>query len=415
MILVASSGCIDSSSEAGSHPQSEPVPQIQQGQAQPAIPAHSENIVNSRINESNVTVNDHLGQGLEGIDIDSSNKVTDNPGNKKPKKSPVAQSSRKGNYIYVANAGSDSVSVIDSGDDKIMDTIELGASPTDITASIDGKRVFVISSQDDTLLAIDAGSNEVVATINLGCAPDKVAASPDGKKAYVVCTEAKRVLVVDIANERVSAKISQPFVPIYAATTLDGRKLYVSHRGDNAISVIDTNSNSVRKEIRLNMPPGRLVVSPDGKTLYFGLRQSVQEFSTEKIDIDNDRLVTHSYRGTYCSDGFAVSPDGKNMYCIDSFTLGEAIAVSDLSKSEGMTVNTRKLDFVPRSIAMSAKGDKIYLANRENGYVCMIDIGSGTNVFAGSDSDVAVELENAPTTIIAAGYGPIGMAVAGGE
>jgi YVTN family beta-propeller protein len=73
--------------------------------------------------------------------------------------------------LYVANRGSDTVSVIDIATDTVVATIPVGAAPAGISAHPDGRRVYVANSGGDTVSVVDVLSGAVVRTIPVGAQP----------------------------------------------------------------------------------------------------------------------------------------------------------------------------------------------------------------------------------------------------
>ncbi|HZN80899.1 MAG TPA: beta-propeller fold lactonase family protein [Mycobacterium sp.] len=104
--------------------------------------------------------------------------------------------SRDGTRVYVSHEFSgqqlgNTVSVIDSATNTVIDTITVGAKPSAMAVSPDGSRLYVTNSGDDTVSVVDTATNSVVATIPVGAVPNGVAVSPDGSRIYVT----NRVLI----------------------------------------------------------------------------------------------------------------------------------------------------------------------------------------------------------------------------
>lgn len=96
--------------------------------------------------------------------------------------------------LFVANSGSNSVSVISGG--KVVETLRtsmtakslLGSTPTALALSPDAKRLYVANSDNNNIAVIDvpAGKESHVAGfIPTGWYPTALAISPDGKQLYV--------------------------------------------------------------------------------------------------------------------------------------------------------------------------------------------------------------------------------------
>lgn len=108
----------------------------------------------------------------------------------------------------VANTGS--VSVVSRVDDKWQQTgtIEVGGHPSGITASADGKFVYVANANSDTVSVIDTSTNKVVETIDckpeaklpFGTGSNAVTLSDDGRTLFVANGTGNCVAVVTLGS-----------------------------------------------------------------------------------------------------------------------------------------------------------------------------------------------------------------------
>jgi YVTN family beta-propeller protein len=126
--------------------------------------------------------------------------------------------SPKGEFLYVANANSDSVSIIDTHTDKVVETIPcrpesrlpFGSGCNAVAVSPDGGTLYVANGTNNCIAVIylAAGSSEgkaagksktstVAGLIPVGWFPGEVLLSPDGKTLYV-------------ANVKGEGSLSQP-------------------------------------------------------------------------------------------------------------------------------------------------------------------------------------------------------------
>jgi len=156
-----------------------------------------------------------------------------------------------GKYVYVANDGSDNVSVIDTASNTVAATVAAGTNPGGVAispdgqyawvANHDGNNVSVIATAENTNAAI---RNTVVATVTVGTWPEWVAFTPDGQYAYVTNGFYNRVSVINTAvalTTPASAVVSTLTVgngPYGVAITPNGQFAYVSNRNDSTVSVI---------------------------------------------------------------------------------------------------------------------------------------------------------------------------------
>ncbi|HEY3189200.1 MAG TPA: hypothetical protein VGJ70_17070, partial [Solirubrobacteraceae bacterium] len=79
---------------------------------------------------------------------------------------------------YVPNSADDTVSVIDTASNRVVQTIAVGRAPTEVQASPDGATVYVGNSLALTISVIDTGTNTVRGTIALPGAEGSVPQGP---------------------------------------------------------------------------------------------------------------------------------------------------------------------------------------------------------------------------------------------
>ncbi|MQA75754.1 MAG: hypothetical protein GEU88_15670 [Solirubrobacterales bacterium] len=99
--------------------------------------------------------------------------------------------------LYVANASSDTVSVIDSQHPRLIDTIDvrlvhgpLGAIPNALAVSPDGDTLYVAEAGENSVAVVDLNSRRVKGFIPTAWYPTAVSALPDGERIAVVNTNA---------------------------------------------------------------------------------------------------------------------------------------------------------------------------------------------------------------------------------
>jgi len=76
-----------------------------------------------------------------------------------------------GSRLYVANSGTNTVSVINTSDNTVIKTITVGSNPKGVAITPDGARGYVTNFGSNTVSVIDTATNAVVATIAVGTNP----------------------------------------------------------------------------------------------------------------------------------------------------------------------------------------------------------------------------------------------------
>ena len=147
-----------------------------------------------------------------------------------------------GNYAYVTNHGSGTVSVIQISTNKVTSTVTVGSSPYGVAITPDGNYAYVANYGSGTVSVIQISTNTVTATITVGSNPIGVAITPDGTYAYVANSGTTTVSVIQISTNTVTATITVGSNPQYIAITPDGNYAYVTNYGSGTVSVVQINS-----------------------------------------------------------------------------------------------------------------------------------------------------------------------------
>jgi YVTN family beta-propeller protein len=123
-------------------------------------------------------------------------------------------------------AASGTVSVVDLAQGKEETSIAVGLHPCGLALSRDGKQLFVANANSDTVSVIDTATNQVVETIEVapaealpfGSAPNALALGADGSTLYVANGGNNAVAVVRLgalagASGAQSASVVEGFIP----------------------------------------------------------------------------------------------------------------------------------------------------------------------------------------------------------
>lgn len=150
--------------------------------------------------------------------------------------------------VFVANIGSDNVTVIDAASRELLDVIDVGEGPEGIEVHPDG--ALLVANQDDSrLTVIDPDTLEETGQALLGDTPIRVVSSPNGRYVFVPNREGNDVSVIDTRHERDDEvrpwEIARIPVGIWPGGTVfdpDGRRAFVANNKTNDISVVDADS-----------------------------------------------------------------------------------------------------------------------------------------------------------------------------
>lgn len=137
--------------------------------------------------------------------------------------------------LAVANWGDRSVSLLSGADLKLISKVEVGVHPTDLTFGPDG-RLFVANAGSNSVSVIEGGrvAETVMTSLHpddpVGSTPDALAVGPDGTKLYVANADNNDIAAIDISRPNHSAVlgfIPTGWYPSALAIAPDGRSLVV--------------------------------------------------------------------------------------------------------------------------------------------------------------------------------------------
>lgn len=111
-----------------------------------------------------------------------------------------------GAFLYVANQGDHSVSVVRAFDRQIVDTLALTAEP--ITLLVNGSLLYVTHPGGQDITVIDLVRREIAGSLKLEEGADRLLLHPDGRHFYGLAPAAGELRVFDAASGAVTGRLS---------------------------------------------------------------------------------------------------------------------------------------------------------------------------------------------------------------
>ncbi|GAB7526432.1 YncE family protein [Paraburkholderia sp. 2C] len=142
--------------------------------------------------------------------------------------------------IAVVSIGSNSVSFIDTQTNAVKHVTYVGRSPHEAFFTPDGKEVWVTVRGENYVSVIDATTFEEKTRITVPAGPGMQIFSPDGKYGYVCSSFNPETDVISVADHRIVGKVQQasPFCPNIAATP-DGKQVWFTLKDVGKTQVFD--------------------------------------------------------------------------------------------------------------------------------------------------------------------------------
>jgi len=186
-------------------------------------------------------------------------------------------------------------------------------------------RVYSAEQYSNTVSVTDPVDNKLVGTIRLG---DPLPAnlsplykgqllvhgmgfSPDHRTIAVVAIGSNAVIFIDTATNSVKHVTYVGRSPHEAFYTMDGREVWVVVRGENYVSVLDGTSYEEKARIAVPNGPGMTIFSPDGK---YGYVCSSFTPETEVITVADHRIVGKVAQASPFCPTIAATPDSKQVW-----------------------------------------------------------------------------------------------------
>ena len=323
-----------------------------------------------------------------------------------------------GRFLYVVCEGSDEVRVVDAKSGQLIGTVPVGRTPRGIALSRDGRQMFVTNAWQDTVSVIDTSSLKVVQTLPTGYEPTGVVVEHAGQTLYVANRLSGDISVIDLKTGLETKRLLAGRGASYLAISPDGRWIYCTHiypnpgtfrsQPQSEITVIDTARQVVIERKALQNVAGvfHVAISTDGKLgvvaqlrpknliplahvehgWVFG--DSLTLFGEDigqpvQIPIDElDRYYALPW-------GIAIAPDKSKIFLTTAGSQSVTVVnvshllqtvrshrqpfMNDLSASANYVSSRIAVGHNPRGVLISPDGKYVYVANRLDDSIAVID------------------------------------------
>ena len=251
-------------------------------------------------------------------------------------------------------------------------------------------RVYTADQTSNTVSVIDPSENKLLGVIRLGdpipgaLSPlykgqllvHGLGYSPDSKILAVVSVGSNSVTLIDTATNKTKGVVYVGRSPHEAFFTPNGRELWVTVRGENYVSVIDPVQMKETGRIELANGPGMTVFGPDGKYAFV-----CSSFTPELavIDVASHKIVKRPPQVSPFSPNIAVTPENDEVW----------ITLKDVGKVQ---IYSAKPPFDQKAVLDTGPiTNHVNFANNRNGKFAYVTIG-GTNEVKAFRRDKTPEL-----------------------
>jgi YVTN family beta-propeller protein len=323
-----------------------------------------------------------------------------------------------GHLLYVVCQDSDEIRIVNAESEKVVGSIHVGHMPRGIALSPNAHRLYVTSAWSDTVSVIDTQTQQLIQTLPTGFEPTGVVVDKAGTTLYVANRLSNDISVINLVSGQGIKRVLAGRGASYLTLSPDGKRIYCTHIYPNAgafrsvpeseITIIDTATRRVVDRKPLFNVAGVFHTAPSADGKLFAVAQlrpknliplahvehgavfgdSLTLFGddvggTIQVPIDElDRYYALPW-------GVAITPDKSKIFVTTAGSESvTAINVARLLK----TVQTRRQPFAndlsasaeyvtariqvghnPRGLALSRDGKRLYVANRLDDTLSVID------------------------------------------
>src|SRR5574337_528575 len=275
--------------------------------------------------------------------------------------------------LYVANEGSDTVSVMDVGSMKVTGAIAVGSGPQDVAISPDRRFAFVTCSRSADVWILALPAHTVVATVSNATGPGGQTVFGAGATyAYVTNSRYSRVTVIEAATGKKVAMIPVGEAPTKIGISPDGSHAYVPSERSNTVAMLNLSLNVVAAELPMAVRPYAAEISPDGKYLLVSSPESnsvtvfdaATQQSLRRIPVGNDPHYV------------LFGPGGAFAYILNRGS--DSLSVIQMANLQ--VVATIPVGKEPSDADITPSGHYIYVTNMGSGDVSVISTATSTVV-----------------------------------
>ena len=237
--------------------------------------------------------------------------------------------------------GKQSIQLIDTQSEKILDNIEIPKSFYGLKFSSDSKTLYASGGNDNWILKYAIVQNKLVLKDSLVLGkkwPNKISPvgieiDDDRQLLYVVTKENNSFYILDLKTKAIVFELNMGHEGYTCVLSPNKKTLYISLWGGRKIAVFDTQARKVMAEIPVSYNPNELILSKSGQHLFVANAgdNSVSVIDTKAqkvIEVLDAGLYPNSLAGSV-TNGVALSKDEKTLFIANADN--NCLAVFDVS------------------------------------------------------------------------------------
>jgi YVTN family beta-propeller protein len=287
--------------------------------------------------------------------------------------------------VYVTNSAGDSIHVIDTTTNNVVQVIKGIEAAHGINFATDGSKVYVSDESTSTLDVFDRKSGELIKKIVLSARPNNIAVSKDGARIFVAIRRDPGA--VDVIDATTLTR--EKSIPMHGSlhniyVTPDGKYLIAGSISKKLLTVIDLSTDSIAWEHQFDkgVRPMAIEANPDGSTKRIFVQLSdtdgfaVVDFAKReevgRITLPDRHTGIELTAGEAAgpSHGIGVSPDGKTLWvtsipqnAVFAYSLPDVSLVGQVALPELRLPGRSPGGAVPNWVTFAPDSRTVYISN----------------------------------------------------
>lgn len=290
--------------------------------------------------------------------------------------------------VYAAEQFSNTVSVTDPVDNKLLGVIRLGdPQPVNFSPlykgqvlvhgmgySPDHRTLAVVSIGSNSVTFIDTATNGVKHVTYVGRSPHEAFFTPDGREVWVTVRGENYISVLDARTFVEKTRIITPGGPGMQIFSPDGQYGYICSSFNPETDVVSVASHKIIAKVRQESPfCPNIAATPDGSQVWFTLKDvgKTQVFNARPPfnlikTIDTGPITNHV--------NFAHTPTGTFAYV----TIGGLNEVKVFRTDDFSRVASIRVGNLPHGVWPSGDGSRVYVGLENADALAAIDTATNT-------------------------------------
>ena len=233
-----------------------------------------------------------------------------------------------GDQTYVLDGDSDLIVFGDGKPGEVLresGRVRLGGKLASLALAPDGKTLVVADAATGRLVFVSVAARRVLGTVEVGRGPGPIVILPDGSKAFVADTEEEKVSAADTASRQILSHIEISTKPSALLLKPDGGELFVLSAQGGIATIVDALHDNVEQTFPTGRGTAAGVIRRDQSVLYLA---NAGDGSVTCLDVENRVVLNSTYVGTE-PRALALTPDERFLVVADRGASSLAVLRAD--------------------------------------------------------------------------------------